>query len=112
MTLPSCLRSSSSSCRDILEVDEEMEKFVLPLATAFAASSALSLAFCCKYWSVCTYTKKKRRDFVNIGQHVIKQKTSDHKMVMLLQTTGLHIPVSCLKVAYVKRSAILRSALM
>ena len=48
-TLPSCFLSSSSSCVDILEAATGMLKLAGLLAAALAVSSALSLAFCCKY---------------------------------------------------------------
>lgn len=51
-TLPSCFLSSSSSCMEILEAVAGALKLGVLLAAAAAASSALSLAFCCKYCRV------------------------------------------------------------
>lgn len=54
-TLPSCFLSSSSSCMEILEAVAGALKLVVLAAVAVAASSALSLAFCCKYCRVCAH---------------------------------------------------------
>ena len=51
-TLPSCFLSSSSSCMEILEAVAGPLKPLVLLPAALAASSALSLAFCCKYCRV------------------------------------------------------------
>ena len=50
--LPSCFLSSSSSCMEILEAVAGVPKLAVLLAAALAASSALSLAFCCRYCRV------------------------------------------------------------
>lgn len=53
VTLPSFLRSSSSSCMDIFVLVWGMLKVELVAAEAFADISVLSLAFCCRYCNVC-----------------------------------------------------------
>lgn len=71
---------------------------VLPFLQHFVANTGVSV-----------HTQKPN-DFVNTGQYTLKQKTHDHKMVVLNQTTGLPVPISHDFVVYIKKIVILSSA--